>query len=488
MSEQVIQSTHSPMQNENSPVSQPELSPVSPGEVRIRTVYAGLCCVLAALLVSLLTYLFVSDILVNTAYMPPSTFFWGVGVTVIDLVVTAVLVPCACLVTVAYYLIQTRHTIANKGDLFGHLRKLLPHIILISIFIYVLIRASLSLYELFPVNWVFLRHLLWSFAMPIAAIVGSLIGLFFSCKKTRFLARQIPAVSSKKLVGLLFLLLALSACATALISEHQSQNYKNSELWTFIPAPPAPASSSSFYLVNPAGNIWYLDENYHIAYYDPERKSKTFISQTAYDDKAYRIWESADVYGDYFIFRSATSSEVAGKKAEYITLNNKKASAVQAVVPQPSQVYDRNGNRYTILPSDSYVLGFSNSYKRGKNKDTILADIPISINQRGDYSQYIEIDLASGKVVELKEQDYNDAQFNIERYHSEDRYRKSYINNKYYIINKETGAKIRQPSRDRYCTINREEKYLICDTEHLQWWTDKSKKGFVYWSLADLMK
>lgn len=474
MSEQFPSSTDNSMQSENLSVSQPQLSSAPPAnEVRIRVIYARLCYVAAALLMSSLTY-----------------YFFVLRMPGRIQVVTIPLIVFACLVTVAYYLVQTRYTIANRKDLFYHLRKLLPFVILISFFICVLIGTSLFVISLFYVDWASWEALI----MSLTIIIAFLIVLFFSFKKARSIAKQIPVVPGKKLGWIVLILLILPVCATLLVNylilEKQNQSYVNSKLWTFVPA------SSTYFLgsTNRVDGIWYLDERYHVAYYDFDQRRNTFVSQTSYNNKSGQLEShQIDIYGDYFIFRLIPLSEDEDEKAEYIILNNKKTNAVKAVVPRPSQLYGYY-DRYTVLPSDSYTLPSYNSYRQGKDKDTVLAEIPVSIKQgRNSYYQYVEIDLVSGKVIESDKQSYDDAQryYGIPSNHprgGSQRYDIDYVANNYYIIDNETGAKVKQPSRAWSCQISGGEKYLICDTEHLQWWTDKSKKGFVYWSLADLMK
>ncbi len=487
MPEQVTPSTQNTKQNEYSPAPQSQLTQTPPAnEVRMRVIYARLCYVAAALLMSLSTYLFVARHGLEGLISP---IFFVVPLSALF----------ACLVTVAHYLVQTRHTIANRSDLFYHLRKLLPLVILISFLICVSIMGLFWTWVMSSADY---GNPLEGMLTSLVITIASLIALFLSLKKARSLSKQIPATPSKKLGGIILLLLILPVCATAItynlvnnqIIENQNRNYVDSELWTFVPTSATHSLSLMDRIVFPADGIWYFDGNNHVAYYDFNQKNNTFISKDSYNYKTDQ-WILEEIYGDYFIFRPTSLSETADKEAEYIMFNNKKANAVKAVIPQPSQVYDNSGNRYTILPSDLYALRSRDSFKKGKSKDTILAEIPVSINQGGDYDQYIEIDLVGGKVTESDKQSYNNAKYN----HSTTfdlpigtprRYKIDYIDNNYehYVIDNETGAKVKLPSRPGYCEISGGEKYLICDTEHLQWWTDKSKKGFVYWSLADLMK
>ncbi|HPM27730.1 MAG TPA: hypothetical protein PLX55_01005 [bacterium] len=446
------------------------LSASSAGEARVRVVYARLCYLLAALMVSLFTYLYVA----------------GYSSKILIMVGIIALIAFSSLVTTAHYLVQTRHTIASRIDLFRHLRKLLPLAVLIGAFICLLaVLLFVILLGCSNLHAVAFEGLLGVFIVAIA----SLVGLFLVSREARRVAKQIPAVPSIKLGGTILFLLILPTYATTVAYniakdqkiEKRNQSYVNSGLWTFIPA----SLVSPWYLVNKADGMWYLDENSHIAYYDFGQKINTFISQNPYLYKEYRL-DSGKVYGDYFILPSKKEDG----EAEYTILNNKKTGAIKVTIPQPSQVYDRNGNRYTILPGDSYDASSSDYLKQGKNEDTVLMGIYVSINQGYSHYQYIEIDLASGKIKELDKQSYNDADYysgasNGAAPGTSRRYR---INSNFYIINNETGAKVKQPSRSAYCKISGGENYLICDTEDLEWWPDKSKKGFVYWSLSELIK
>ncbi|HPL56038.1 MAG TPA: hypothetical protein PLC05_00860 [bacterium] len=481
MSEKASPPVHNVAQGEGPLASQAQSSSTVPThKVRIRTVYAGLCYVLAVLLVSLLTYLYVARL-----------------VSIVSAIGAIVLVVFTCLVTIAYYLIQTRYTVVSRNELFCHLRKLLLSVILISSLI------CISIIESF---WVwFMLHADYgippeAILIPLVAVIVSLILLFFAFKKARSLAGQIPAAPGKKLAGVILLLLVLPACVTAitynpvnnLILERQNQSYINSKLWTFVPTSSTHPLSLMDRIVFPGDGIWYFDENDYIAYYDFKQKTKTFISTASYSYEAYK-GVSEEVYGDYFIFRFTASSNTMGGQEEYTIFNNKRKGTVRVVIPRPSQVYYSNGNRHTVLPTDSYALRSRDWFKNGKDKDTILVEVPVSINQREGYNQYIEIDLISGKITEIDEQDYNDAKHlynTIDRPLSiHRRYEIDYPGgNDFYVIDNETGAKVKQPSRSAYCKISGGENYLICDTEDLEWWPDKSKKGFVYWSLPELIK
>ncbi|HPM27731.1 MAG TPA: hypothetical protein PLX55_01010 [bacterium] len=485
MPEQVV-SSHNKIQNKDLPVPQSS-STVPTHKVRIRTVYAGICYVLAVLLVSLLTYSKITEIQIVKK--------WS-RVLIIDIIV---LVVFACLVTTGYYLVRTRHTVASKRDLLRYLLKLLPFVALIVALIYSL-RFFLPLFLL-----LFSDHLglvdVGSLLMNFIAAIVPLVGLSLVFRKAHLVAKQIPVAPGVRLGGVILLLLILPILVTV-VGYNSIKNFvvgvhniscKNSKLWTFVPTSSTHPLSLMDRVAFPDDGIWYFDENNHVAYYDFRRKENTFISAASYNYKTYKGM-LGEIYGDYFVFRSTMPSETADKKEEYIILNKKRTGGVRAAIPQPSRVYDRSGNRYTILPGDMYSLSWAPGYVKVRDKDTILIQKLVSINQRSDYYQYVEMDLISGKVTELDRQSFDNASTIINSLSDYPRtahqYDIDHVANDtfYYVIDRKTGAKVKQPSRSAYCKISGGENYLICDTEDLEWWPDKSKKGFVYWSLSELME